>query len=241
MIENQDFLSPSQCFIVYDKYTRKIALSIRNRLSKEHIKCTAWDGDTFKQNEARMSNFNRILILNKEFADEYLANPEINKEISDHVIYRREGRVASLTLAEDGTEYDELYEKLKPATEQIQKLSAEEKNILMTATPGEIAELWHINNVICLPTKIEQKNDLSPVEEEKRDKIKYTLKTIATYAGVGAVATLFPISTAAIISSFLIIGFTDSKKSTGKCKEILLFASALVFEEQYINDFVNAE
>lgn len=241
MNENQDFLSPSQCFIVYDKHTRKIALSIRNRLSKEHIKCTAWDGDTFKQNEARMSNFNRILILNKEIAEEYLANPEINKEISDHVIYRREGRVASLTLAEDGTKYDELYETLKPATETLQALPEEDKKILLAATPSEIAELMPTNKVICLPTTIEEKDDISPEEEIKRDKIKSTLKTIATYAGIGAAATLFPIATAAVSSSILIIGLTDSKKSSEKCKEILLFASALVFEKQYINDFVDAE
>ena len=56
-----------------------------------------------------------------------------------------------------------------------------------------------------------------------------------------AVATLFPIATAAFGSSFLIIGLTDIKKNSDKCKEILLFASALVFEEHYISDFVNAE
>ena len=69
--EKQEFLSPHQCFIVYDKQTKQVAISIRNRLSEKGVKCTIWDEKVFRENEIRLSNYNRLLILNKEIAEEY--------------------------------------------------------------------------------------------------------------------------------------------------------------------------
>lgn len=107
--EKQEFLSPHQCFVIYDDLSKQVAISVRNRLSEKGIKCVIWDDKQFKANEARLSNFNRLLIFNKKIAEEYLGNPSLKlKDLSDYVVYRREGRVASICLKNEDLDYSEV-------------------------------------------------------------------------------------------------------------------------------------
>ena len=183
MAENQEFLAAHQCFIVFDSLSRKIAISIRNRLSKEGIKCTIWDEKHFEDNEYRLSNFNRILFLSAKYADEYLSNPEIKEEISDFVIYRREGRTASLTLVDSKVKFDDVYKELETKYKEFvatgQSISDKEKKVLDKLTPEDVEEslkLVPVNNVPLLPAPKEG------VMEQKAS-VKEAAKIVAKYGG----------------------------------------------------------
>ena len=240
MAENQEFLAAHQCFIVFDSLSRKIAISIRNRLSKEGIKCTIWDEKHFEDNEYRLSNFNRILFLSAKYADEYLSNPEIKEEISDFVIYRREGRTASLTLVDSKVKFDDVYKELETKYKEFvatgQSISDKEKKVLDKLTPEDVEEslkLVPVNNVPLLPAPKEG------VMEQKAS-VKEAAKIVAKYGGgylLGSALLGFPIAASAVVASLISFGI----KSANDSKKVLLFAGALVFEKDYINDFVNAE
>ena len=240
MAENQDFLSPHQCFIIYDDFTKKIAISIRNRLSGKGIKCTVWDEKHFRDNEARMSNYNRLLILHEKIADEYLANPVINIKISDFVLYRREGRTASLTLADPKANYDKFLEMAQAEYERIKKignkLSEEDKNALNQLTPGEIAEAYQkatIDIAHMLPADIPE-NDVKAAKANKYAKLLFE-------AGFGTALIGFPLATASVFASIWAFGKIESIRTSNDCKRVLLFAASMIFEKDYIDDFVNAE
>ena len=240
MADNQEFLSAHQCFIVFDSLSRKIAISIRNRLSREGIKCTIWDEKHFEDNEYRLSNFNRVLFLSAKYADEYLSNPEIKEEISDFVIYRREGRTASLTLVDSKVKFDDVYKELETRYKEFitkgESISDKEKAVLEKLTPEDVEEslkLVPVNNVPLLPAPKE-------AVVEQKPSIKEAAKIVAKYGGSYLLSCAlggFPLATSAVVASLITYGI----KSATDSKRVLLFAGALVFEKDYINDFVNAE
>lgn len=240
MSDNQEFLSPHQCFIIYDDMSKKIALSIRNRLSAKGIKCTVWDEKHFRDNEFRMSNYNRILFLNKKIADEYLANPQIIKEISDYVLYKREGRVASLTLANQKVKYNEILKEVETKYNEMKKklsesADKEEMNAsLAELTPGEIADSFQLALQPSTPMLPSPSGQETSVKINRFDKFV----DLALLIGINAA---FPVATASISVAMLCYAKYDDLKSSAKCKEILLFAAALEFEKNLINDFINAE
>lgn len=99
MNKQVDSFSPHECFIVYEDYSMKFALSLRNRLSQKGLKIMAWDEKHFKEQAFRMSNHNRILILDDNIESQFLSNPEITMhKLTDYVYYKREGHVASINI-----------------------------------------------------------------------------------------------------------------------------------------------
>lgn len=243
MAENQEFLSAHQCFIVFDSLSKRIAVSIRNRLSKEGIKCTIWDEKHFEDNEYRLSNYNRILFLSSKYADEYLSNPEIKLEtIKDFVVYRREGRTAALTLVNSKVNLDdiskELEDKYKELVNKAEKITKKDKEVLSSLTPEELTE--------SLALAIENETKLLPAPQQKSEEkkssttLKEAARIVGEYGGAflsGALIGAFPIASAAVGAALITYGVKNANDS----KRALLFAGALVFEKQYLNDFVNAE
>ena len=77
-------------------------------------------------------------------------------------------------------------------------------------------------------------------KDEIDQKVKEAAKIVAKYGGgylLGSALLGFPIATSAVVASLISFGI----KSANDSKKVLLFAGALVFEKDYINDFVNAE
>lgn len=240
MTDNQEFLSPQQCFIVYDDLSRKVAISIRNRLSKLGIKCTVWDKKHFEDNEFRMSNFNRVLFLNDSLAKEYLFNAEKTVEISDHVIYKREGRVASLCIEEKDLKFDEMlksvqekWDKMKSVAEKASsQISEQDKALIENMSASEFAQslaLLPANNVPLLPNNSEKTD-----ADDNPSRAAEILKKI----GLTGSFIVNPV----VLTALYFYGRIESSiKNAKDCKQILLLAAAMVFEEKYINDFVRAE
>lgn len=237
--EKQEFLSPHQCFIVYDDLTKQIAISIRNRLSEKGVKCVIWNDKQFKDNEARLSNYNRLLIFNKKIADEYLSNYTIlSRRITDYVIYKREGRVASICLIDEKVDYSELFKSVQTNIEQlrqgIESADLETKTKIQALAPNELANAIAAiqeNDVRALPEQTRE-NAIKDNEEDSNSAI-----TILKGLGVGALAIgLLPLSIS--LGTFLWFAKRDDAE---KCKQLLLFDAVLKFEKDLLDDFVNAK
>lgn len=237
--ERQEFLSPHQCFIVYDDLTKQIAISIRNRLSEKGVKCVIWNDKQFKDNEARLSNYNRLLIFNKKIADEYLANYTIlSRRITDYVIYKREGRVASICLIDEKVDYSELYKSVQKDIERLRKriesADQETKNKIMALAPNElanaVANIQEINT-LALPEQT-QENALKKNEDDSSPAL-----AILAGLGVGALAIgVLPFTIS--LGTFYWFSKRDDEE---KCKQLLLFDAVLKFEKDLLDDFVNAK
>lgn len=250
-IEKQEFLSPHQCFIVYDKLTKQIAISIRNRLSEKGVKCTIWDEKVFRENEIRLSNFNRLLILNKEISDEYLANPSLqSKQLTEYVLYRREGRVASMYLKDENLDYTELFKKIAIPAEVIQKgieaLPVEQQEKIKALSSEEIAEavatIQNEKNKLTLPAHDSKNGETK--NSEAVELLKDLGKAVGGGAAVGAALVLLPITSISAISALVVLtgyGWFLNNKEAIRCKQLLLFDAAMNFEKEYLDDFVNAK
>lgn len=76
--------------ICYDKFTKPMALSLRNKISES--RCVLWGQKDYNDNESKLTNRNSLLILNKEMIAEHFANPAIKPiEFSEGVILKKEG------------------------------------------------------------------------------------------------------------------------------------------------------
>ncbi len=243
--EKQEFLSPHQCFVIYDDLSKQVAISVRNRLSEKGIKCVIWDDKQFKANEARLSNFNRLLIFNKKIAEEYLGNPSLKlKDLSDYVVYRREGRVASICLKNEDLDYSELYKQISAPIENFKKevlaLEPEKQAKIKELTKEEIAEAIAIieqeNNALALPVSIENKEDKS-----NSNRAVALLKEYGLAAIGGTVGFLFPVPTISALVVLTGYGWFINSKDATRCKQLLLFDAARNFEKELLDDFVNAK
>lgn len=245
-VEKQEFLSPHQCFVVYDDLTKQIAISVRNRLSEKGVKCVIWDDKQFKANEARLSNFNRLLIFNKKIADEYLGNPSLkSKDLSEYVAYRQEGRVASICLKNEGLDYADLYKQISAPVDEFKKnllaLEPEKQEKIKELTNEEIAEAIAIieqeNNPLALPAGSEDKGE----NKGENNRAVELLKEYGLAAVGGAVGFLFPIPTISALVVLTGYGWFLSGKDADRCKKLLLFEAAENFEKELLDDFVNAK
>ena len=245
-VEKQEFLSPHQCFVVYDDLTKQIAISVRNRLSEKGVKCVIWNDKQFKDNEGRLSNFNRLLIFNKKIAEEYLANPSLkSKDLSEYVAYKREGRVASIYLKNDDLDYTELYKQISEPIDDLKAkllaLEPEKQEKIKELTNEEIAEAITIigqeNNAIALPVSSEDKGE----DKGENNRAVELLKEYGLAAAGGAVGFLFPIPTISALVVLTGYGWFLNSKDATKCKQLLLFDAAMNFEKELLDDFVNAK
>ena len=203
-----------------------------------------WDENHFRENECRISNYNRVLFLNEKIANEYLINPEISKEISDFVFYKREGRVASLTITEKKAKFKETIKEIEVNYANLQQFVSKSKGrqdrITDTEelTPFEVAESFNI--------ALHYKDIFSPKllfftsVQDSSDIIKCFSKKLVPLIGSFPFG-ISPIAASAIGASLLCYKKNGEANSSLKWKEILLFASALVFEKEFINDFFNAQ
>lgn len=73
--EKQPDLVPEKFIIIYDKFTKTHAVSLRNSI--KNYTCTIWNDKTYKDNEYRLTNRNYLIVLNENIVKENLANPAI--------------------------------------------------------------------------------------------------------------------------------------------------------------------
>lgn len=98
---NEPNLNDIKFVIVYEKFTKPVALSLSNQLSTTS-KCVVWDKKTYLSNESRFVNKNKAILLNEDLIKENLANPSlIHHEIIPGMDYVCEGNKIGLVFNEE--------------------------------------------------------------------------------------------------------------------------------------------
>ena len=99
--ENHMNISELQYVIVYDKFTKPAAISLKNKLSKD-ARCISWSKKDFQAAESSITNKTNIIFLNEDLIKENLANPNLtNVQIIPGIDYKKEGNVLGLLYNED--------------------------------------------------------------------------------------------------------------------------------------------
>lgn len=85
--------------IIYDKFTRPMALSLRNSIEKANETCVVWTEDVYNSNEYKLTNRNLLVLLNEKMIKVHLANPSVKTvNYSEGVILKHEGNTMGLTF-----------------------------------------------------------------------------------------------------------------------------------------------
>lgn len=247
MEPTSEFLPAQQCFIVYDEFTKKVAISLRNRLSEREVRCTIWNEKQFRDNEARLSNFNRLLILSEKVSAEYLAAPtNVKQTLTDYSYYVREGRVASITLRDD-IDYAGILETANQTMASIMKalkdcFRKKKKNEDIAAEDvAQALDQLQKAQMLALPMPNEDMKRTDDETTSKKDRIREIAATIAGGV-IGGVAGA--VAWQGVLPSMLALyGYSwyESRKNLKDIKLAFYFTAARQFELQYFDDFVNAK
>ena len=85
--------------ICYDKFTKPMAVSLWNALGRKEGKCVIWNKKTYIDNEPKLSNWNKIVLLNEELIKTNLANPNLKeKDFSKGVLIKHEGNTLGIYI-----------------------------------------------------------------------------------------------------------------------------------------------
>ncbi len=83
--------------ICYDKFTKPMALSLRNKITES--RCVLWGQKDYNANESKLTNRNSLLLLNKEMIEEHFANPAIKPiKFTEGVIIKKEGNTIGIMI-----------------------------------------------------------------------------------------------------------------------------------------------
>lgn len=84
--------------IIYDKFTKPMAVSLRNTIGKERS-CAIWNKKVYEQNEPKISNKNNLIILNEDLIETNLANPNLKPiQFSEGVLIKHENNTIGLYI-----------------------------------------------------------------------------------------------------------------------------------------------
>lgn len=84
--------------IIYDKFTKPMAVSLRNTIGKE-CSCAIWNKKVYEQNEPKISNKNNLIILNEDLIETNLANPNLKPiQFSEGVLIKHENNTIGLYI-----------------------------------------------------------------------------------------------------------------------------------------------
>ena len=85
--------------IIYDKFTKPMALSLRNSITKANETCVVWTEDVYNSNEYKLTNRNLLVLLNEKMIKVHLANPSVKTvNYSDGVILKHEGNTVGIMI-----------------------------------------------------------------------------------------------------------------------------------------------
>lgn len=84
--------------VIYDKFTKPVAVSLRNTIGKE-CSCAIWNKKVYEQNEPKISNKNNLIILNEDLIETNLANPNLKPiQFSEGVLIKHENNTIGLYI-----------------------------------------------------------------------------------------------------------------------------------------------
>lgn len=84
--------------VIYDKFTKPMAVSLRNTISKE-CSCAIWNKKVYEQNEPKISNKNNLVILDEVLIKINLANPKLEPiQFSEGVLVKHENNTIGIYI-----------------------------------------------------------------------------------------------------------------------------------------------
>ena len=90
----------SKFIVVYDKFTERIANSLKNEAIEKGITATIWSEKQHEDNLPRLTNENYVLFLSKKKIENHLANPKLRPHtIIDGVEYKKHGHELGIYLS----------------------------------------------------------------------------------------------------------------------------------------------
>lgn len=108
-----------QFIVVYERFNKKVANSIKNEAVGKGVKSTIWSEKDYRDNEAKLTNYNHVLFLSEKLIEETLSNPKLKENpLIPCVFYKKEGNSFGIYICDDyaklASEYKEYaIEKLK--------------------------------------------------------------------------------------------------------------------------------
>ncbi len=83
--------------VVYDKFNKPVANSIKNQARDLSINSTSWREKEYLDNESRLNNDNYVMFLSEKLLKENLSNPNLQlHKLIDGVKYKLEGNVVGI-------------------------------------------------------------------------------------------------------------------------------------------------
>lgn len=80
----------SKFIIIYDDFTKPMAISLRNTISKKYS-CVIWNKKMYEQNESQISNKSYLILLDEDMIKTNLANPNLKPiPFSQDVLVKQE-------------------------------------------------------------------------------------------------------------------------------------------------------
>lgn len=87
--------------VVYDKFNKPVANSIKNQARDLSINSTAWSKEQYLANEPKLNNDNFVLFLSESLIEENLSNPQLKlHSLIEGVKYKKQGNAVGIFLEE---------------------------------------------------------------------------------------------------------------------------------------------
>ena len=87
--------------VVYDKFNKPVANSIKNQARDLSINSTAWSKEQYLANEPQLNNDNFVLFLSESLMEENLSNPQLQlHSLIDGVKYKKQGNAVGIFVEE---------------------------------------------------------------------------------------------------------------------------------------------
>lgn len=97
--------------VVYDKFNKPVANSIKNQAYELSINSTAWSKEQYLHQEPGLNNDNYVLFLSEKLLKENLSNPQIElNDLIEGVKYKKQGNAVGIYV--EDISYVEAAEKL---------------------------------------------------------------------------------------------------------------------------------
>lgn len=97
--------------VVYDKFNKPVANSIKNQAYELSINSTAWSKEQYLHQEPGLNNDNYVLFLSEKLLEENLSNPQLELyDLIEGVKYKKQGNAVGIYV--EDISYVEVAEKL---------------------------------------------------------------------------------------------------------------------------------
>jgi hypothetical protein len=125
--------------VVYDKFTKPVANSIKNQAIDLSISSTAWSEKQYLSQEPSLSNDNYVLFLSKSLLKENLSNPQLQlNELTNGTKYKTQGNVAGIFV--EKVDFVEIAKQLSAGLNE--KWLFVVGSLICTTTPDQLLVAW---------------------------------------------------------------------------------------------------